>query len=67
MVQTTSTGQFKDCGILLLAPFLHYHKLKGTTLYSIDADSRKFPWRITFHWENAKMKDVPLVKIEDPH
>jgi plasmid maintenance system killer protein len=52
---------------LLMAPFLHYHKLKGTTRYSIDADSRKSSWRITFHWENAEMKDVLLVKIEDTH
>lgn len=52
---------------LLLSPFLHYHKLTGTSRYSIDADSRKSPWRITFHWENAEMKDVLLVKIEDTH
>jgi plasmid maintenance system killer protein len=52
---------------LLLATFLHYHKLKGTTRYSIDADSRKSPWRITFQWENADMKDVLLVKVEDTH
>ncbi len=52
---------------LLLSPFLHYHKLKGTTRFSIDADSRKSPWRITFQWENAEMKDVQLVKIEDTH
>ncbi len=35
---------------LLLMPFLHYHKLKGTARYSIDADSRKSPWRNTFQW-----------------
>ena len=35
---------------LLLIPALHYHKLKGTSKYSIDADSRKSPWRITFQW-----------------
>jgi len=52
---------------LLLAPFLHYHKLKGSSRYSIDADSRKSPWRITFQWENSEMKDVQLVKIEDTH
>ena len=52
---------------LLLSPFLHYHKFKGTTRFSIDADSRKSPWRITFRWENAEMKDVQLVKIEDTH
>lgn len=52
---------------LLLSPFLHYHKLKGSTRYSIDADSRKSPWRITFQWENAEMKDVLIVKVEDTH
>ena len=52
---------------LLVTPFLHYHKLKGTTRYSIDAESRKSPWRITFQWESAEMKDVQLVKIEDTH
>ncbi len=52
---------------LLLAPFLHYHKLKGSSKYSIDADSRKSPWRITFQWENAEMRDVQLVRIEDTH
>ncbi len=52
---------------LLLSPFLHYHKLKGSGRYSIDADSRKSPWRITFQWQNDEMKDVLLVKIEDTH
>jgi plasmid maintenance system killer protein len=52
---------------LLLLPALHYHKLKGTRKYSIDADSRKSPWRITFQWENQEMKNVELVKIEDTH
>lgn len=52
---------------LLLLPFLHYHRLKGGRRYSIDADSRNSPWRITFEWENAEMKDVQLVKIEDTH
>ena len=52
---------------LLLSPFLHYHKLKGTQRFSIDADSRKSPWRITFQWDNAEMKDVQLVRIEDTH
>jgi plasmid maintenance system killer protein len=52
---------------LLLMPALHYHKLRGTSRYSIDADSRKSPWRITFEWENSEMKDVSLVKIEDTH
>lgn len=52
---------------LMLIPVLHYHKLKGTTKYSIDADSRKSPWRITFQWENAEMTNVELVRIEDTH
>ena len=52
---------------LMLIPLLHYHKLKGTAKYSIDADSRKFPWRITFQWENAEMTNVELVRIEDTH
>lgn len=52
---------------LLLSPFLHYHKLKGSQRFSIDADSRKSPWRITFKWDNAEMKDVQLVRIEDTH
>ncbi|MES2982248.1 MAG: type II toxin-antitoxin system RelE/ParE family toxin [Verrucomicrobiota bacterium] len=52
---------------LLLTPALHYHKLKGTNKFSIDADSRKSPWRITFQWENMEMKNVELVKIEDTH
>lgn len=52
---------------LLLLPALHYHKLKGTSKYSIDADSRKSPWRITFQWENSEMKNVELVRIEDTH
>jgi plasmid maintenance system killer protein len=52
---------------LLLLPALHYHKLKGTSKYSIDADSRKSPWRITFQWEDAEMKNVELVRIEDTH
>jgi len=52
---------------LLHAPHLFYHNLKGTNRYSIDADSRKSPWRITFEWEDDEMKDVLLVKIEDTH
>ena len=42
-------------------------KLKGTARHSIDADSRKSQWRITFQWENSQMKNVQLVKIEDTH
>ncbi len=52
---------------LLLIPALHYHKLKGTSKYFIDADSRKSPWRITFQWENAEMTNVELVRIQDTH
>lgn len=52
---------------LLLAPHLHYHHLTGTGRYSIDADSRKSPWRITFEWEGDEMTNVILVKIEDTH
>ena len=52
---------------LLLLPVIHYHRLKGTSKYSIDADSRKSPWRITFQWENSEMKNVELVRIEDTH
>ena len=52
---------------LLRIPALHYHKLKGTSKFSIDADSRKSPWRITFQWDNSEMKNVELVRIEDTH
>jgi plasmid maintenance system killer protein len=52
---------------LLPTPALHYHLLQGTRRYSIDADARNSPWRITFEWDNAEMKDVQLVKIEDTH
>lgn len=52
---------------LLLSPSLHYHKLKGSSRHSIDADSRTSPWRITFQWENDEMKNVQLVTIEDTH
>jgi len=48
-------------------PFLHYHKLHGTSRYSIDADSRKSKWRVTFVWRNEEMADVILVRIEDTH
>ncbi|MDA0767578.1 MAG: hypothetical protein O3A87_12325 [Verrucomicrobia bacterium] len=56
-----------DEKLLLLAPHLHYHALHGTGRFSIDADSRRSPWRITFSWENEEMKDVALVKVEDTH
>lgn len=52
---------------LLTAPTLRYHKLHGSDRYSIDADSRKSKWRITFSWENDEMADVRLVTIEDTH
>ena len=51
---------------LLAAVSLHYYRL-GKSRYSIDADSRKSPWRITFEWENKELTDVALVKIEDTH
>jgi len=51
---------------LLAAVSLHYHRL-GKARYSIDADSRKSPWRITFEWENEELTNVKLVKIEDTH
>ena len=52
---------------LLMAPFLSYHSLQGTNRYSIDADSRRSPWRITFAWTNDELTDVELVQIEDTH
>jgi plasmid maintenance system killer protein len=52
---------------LLLLPSMKYHHLKGTDRYSIDADKRNSPWRITFSWDNEEMRDVEFVKIEDTH
>ncbi len=52
---------------LLLYPALNYHTLKGTTRYSIDADSRNSKWRITFAWVDQALTDVSLVTIEDTH
>ncbi len=52
---------------LLLLPSMKYHHLKGTNRYSIDADKRNSPWRITFSWENEEMKDVEFMKIDDTH
>jgi plasmid maintenance system killer protein len=46
---------------------LHYHKLHGSGRYSIDADSRNSPWRITFTWSNEELTDLELVRIEDTH
>ena len=51
---------------LLQFSSLHYHSLHNGR-YSIDADSRKSKWRITFSWENEECTDVELVKIEDTH
>ncbi|MDB4265181.1 type II toxin-antitoxin system RelE/ParE family toxin [bacterium] len=52
---------------LLLAPAVHYHALRGTKRFSIDADSRNSKWRFTFTWENDEKSDVQLVKLEDTH
>jgi len=52
---------------LLLYPALHYHSLKGTNRYSIDADTRNSKWRITFAWADQALTDVSLVAIEDTH
>ena len=52
---------------LLTLPVLHYHALRGTKRYSIDANSRRSKWRITFAWNDEQLCDVELVKIEDTH
>jgi len=52
---------------LMMAKHLHYHSLHGDARYSIDADSRRSPWRITFLWDGDEMADVLFVKIEDTH
>ena len=52
---------------LLSLHSLHYHKLKGTGRYSIDANSRASKWRITFAWADQALTDVALVKIEETH
>jgi plasmid maintenance system killer protein len=54
-------------GDLLNLYFLHYHKLRGTGRYSIDANARNSKWRITFAWTNDELTDVELVEIEDTH
>lgn len=46
---------------------LHYHRLQGLRRYSIDADSRRSKWRITFEWSDEHLKNVTLVRIEDTH
>lgn len=52
---------------LMTLPFLHYHALRGTRRYSIDANSRRSKWRITFTWVGEEHYDVQLVLIEDTH
>jgi plasmid maintenance system killer protein len=52
---------------LLSLRSLHYHALRGTWRYSIDANSRNSKWRITFAWVDEHLTDVQLVKIEDTH
>ena len=52
---------------LLTLPVLHYHALRGRKRYSIDANSRRSNWRITFAWKDEQLCDVELVKIEDTH
>ena len=52
---------------LLTLHSLHYHKLKGTGRYCIDANARNSKWRITFAWANHELTDVSLVQIEDTH
>ena len=52
---------------LLLLSSLHYHKLHGSSRYSIDANSRNSKWRITFSWTDEDLTDVEFVEIEDTH
>lgn len=52
---------------LMTLPFLNYHALHGTGRYSIDANSRRSKWRITFDWADDEHVDVQLVLIEDTH
>jgi len=52
---------------LLLLPMLPYHRLHGTSRYSIDASSRRSRWRITFAWTGSECTDVELVRLEDTH
>ncbi len=51
---------------LLLTRYLKYHKIGGNR-FSIDADSRRSKWRITFSWKDDQLQDVDFVKIEDTH
>lgn len=50
---------------LMLHGGSRYHSLSASNRYSIDADARNSPWRITFQWENEEMINVELVEIED--
>ena len=52
---------------LILAMHLYYHALSGTRRYSIDANSRRSIWRITFEWADGNRTDVEAVLIEDTH
>lgn len=52
---------------LILLPSLCYHSLSGSSRYSIDANSRRSRWRITFEWDADTMVDVQLVEIEHTH
>ena len=52
---------------LLTMPFLRYHALSGSERCSIDANSRRSKWRITFAWHEDERVDVQLALIEDPH
>ena len=52
---------------LMALQSLHYHRLQGLRRYSIDADSRRSKWRITFEWSDEHLKNVTLVRIEDTH
>ena len=52
---------------LIALPVLHYHALRGKKRYSIDANSRRSKWRITFAWTDENLCDVELVEIEDTH
>lgn len=52
---------------LMTLPFLNCHALRGSSRYSIDANSRRSKWRITFAWEDEEHVDVQLVCIEDTH
>lgn len=46
---------------------LFYHHLHGTETYTIDANSRKNPWRIAFEWEDKEQGKVKNVRLKDTH